>query len=132
MALFLTAVLVVSSVGMVSVLLIKRYELNSGRVLFGGVRPRVGSFFTRNLKWVEEALPSMLSNAGRRAYLYVRHNLERGAAFAVIFLEQGLIRVLRTLRRSTSAPAAKESSEASPFLREVAEHKKKILEDRTE
>lgn len=131
MVLFLTALLVLSSLGMLLILILKRYELNTGHVLFEEMRPKVGGFFTRNLIWIEEALPSLFSEGAGRAYRYVRGKIERGAAFAVIFLEQGLIRVLRSIRKSTSAPKMSDT-EASPFLREVAEHKKKILEEKSE
>ncbi|HEV7449142.1 MAG TPA: hypothetical protein VGP13_01230, partial [Candidatus Paceibacterota bacterium] len=51
-----------------------------------------------------------------------------GAAWVVIRLEQGLERALHTVRHTTTQ-APRNGEETSAFLREVAEHKKKLQDE---
>lgn len=104
---------------------LKRYELRSGRVLLPGVRPGMGDFFARVLQWLGGALPGAVVRLARRGAHAALHTLHALAALVVIVAEHLLERALHALRYNTSAPSA--SGEASPFLREVAEHKKKLL-----
>lgn len=131
MVLFLTVVLILSCAGMAGILLLKRYELRSGRVLMSAARPQLGSFFSRGLFWVERVLPSLAQYEARRLWRALRALLRAAAARALLWTEHGLERGLRALR-SASAHAPARGGDASPFLREVVEHKKKLQEEREE
>jgi hypothetical protein len=126
MAVFLTATLVVSCAGMVAILWLKRYELSTGKVFFAGVRPELRTFFSRGLFWLEHALPALAAAWTRRAWVEARALARVALAHAAVEVDRLLERALRALRHKTLAP----HGEASPFLREVAEHKKKLLEER--
>lgn len=129
LALFFTVTLVISIVGMTAILWLKRYELASGRVLFASTRPRLRTFFRQTLFWFERVLPGLLSHEVRRLWNLARSAARAGLARAILLIERWLEEGLRALRQLTAhAPHAK--GEASPFLREVAEHKKKLQEER--
>jgi hypothetical protein len=61
----------------------------------------------------------------KRFVSWVATFIHQGTATGVLYLEHRLERMLHTLRSSTDHQANRK--EASPFLREVAEHKKKLL-----
>ncbi len=115
---------------MATLLGLKRYEMRTGRVFFMQVRPRVGEFFSRSLLWVEHTLPELLARELRRLYSWARAGLRALTARAIILTEHLLEKSLHGLRRKTDAPHR--AGEASAFLREVAEHKKKLMQDRAE
>lgn len=113
---------------MISLLVLKRYELSSGRVLLGRARPAVGNFFHLGLSWLEYVLPGLIRVGLRRLYGAARRLVHVWVAWLVVKVEQGLEHALRRVRHTTAAaPAA--GHETSAFLREVAEHKKKLQED---
>lgn len=112
---------------MISLLVLKRYELSSGRVLLGSARPAVGNFFHRGLSWLEYVLPGLLRVGARRLYNTVRRVLHVWAARLVVTLERWLEHALKRVRHTTAQP--KRGGETSAFLRQVAEHKKKLQED---
>lgn len=123
-ALFFTITLAVSIVGMISLLVLKRYELNSGRVILGSARPAVGDFFHRGLSWFEYVLPGLIRVGVKSLYATVRRVLHVWGARLVITLEGWLERALHRVRHTTTSP--KRGEETSAFLRQVAEHKKKL------
>lgn len=131
MVLFLTIVLVLSSLGMAVILWLKRYEMRSGHVFAVGMRPRLRGFFARSLFWVERVLPALAAWGTRRMWEWGRASVRAGAAWSLITLEHGLERSLKALRQATAQVPA-QGTEASPFLREVVEHKKKLQEGREE
>ncbi|MBI2005133.1 hypothetical protein HYS79_03215, partial [Patescibacteria group bacterium] len=114
-----------SIVGMALLLILKHLELKTGRVLLGSARPAVGRFFNAGLVWLEYILPALLRQAlfraGRALRTWVREVIARG----IVFFERILEAVLFTVREKTRAP--KGAGEVSAFLREVADHKKKLL-----
>jgi hypothetical protein len=112
---------------MVSLLALKRYELNSGRVLLGSARPAVGNFFHRGLSWFEYVLPGLVRVGARTLYATARRVLHAWAARIVVKAEQVLEQALRRVRRTTVVPG--QGRETSAFLRQVAEHKKKLQDD---
>lgn len=114
--------------GMISLLVLKRYELSSGRVLLGSARPAVGNFFYRGLSWLEYVLPGLVRVGIRTLYTASRRVWHAWAARAVVAVEQGLEHALRHVRRSTAGPRPG-SQQSSAFLRQVAEHKKKLQDD---
>lgn len=125
LVLFFTVTLGVSIVGLVALISVKRFEMATGTVLFGGLRPSLGAFFHRVLLWVERALPSIVAVLFHRLVEYGRWFLHHGIARGLLFLEHSLERVLSLVRYTTHPPLS--HREASAFLREVAEHKKKLL-----
>ena len=124
MVLFFTAGLVLSILGMVGLLGFKRYELVSGTVLFVSVRPAVGHFFKQALWWVEKVLPALVRMYTIRFVRFCRIVLQRGIARSILWLEHILELVLDTVREQTAV--TRMPGEASAFLREVAEHKRKL------
>lgn len=126
MVLVLTATLAVSIVGMLTLLMMKRYELNTGRIFLAGQRPAIGSFFHRKLVWIEYVLPGLIRVGVRRTYLFVRSVLRIWAIKILSRLERKLEQVLAQVR-STTPP--KRGTQSSAFLREVVEHKKEVREN---
>jgi biopolymer transport protein ExbB/TolQ len=124
MALFFTVTLAVSIAGMLLLLGFKRYELSSGKLLFVSGRPAIGNFFKRVFWWIEKVLPALVRVYGRRAFRFAKAALQRGLARSILWLERTLEHILRTVREKTETPRA--PGEASAFLREVAEHKRKL------
>lgn len=114
---------------MITLLSLKRYELRTHRVFFAPARPGLGTFFAGALVWLERVLPALIAREVRRGYAWARAQLRAAIAWGIIATERALERTLYVVRRKTSVPR---HGEASPFLREVAEHKKKLLEDREE
>lgn len=112
---------------MISLLVLKRYELNSGRVFLGSARPAVGNFFHHTLSWFEYVLPGLMRVGARTLYLTARRVLHAWGARLVVRLEQWLERALKSVRRTTAVP--RQGKQSSAFLRQVAEHKKKLQED---
>ncbi len=112
---------------MILLLVLKRYELNSGRIFLGRARPAVGNFFHHGLSWLEYVLPGLLRVGARRLFATLRRMLHVWAAWLVVKVEQGLEHALRRVRHTTVAP--KRGEETSAFLRQVAAHKKKLQED---
>lgn len=128
MAIFFTVLLGVSIVGMASLLLLKRYELNTGRIFLASSRPAIGAFFHRKLMWLEYVLPGLLRVGIQTLYKSARRLAHVWAAWLVVRLERVLERALHTVRQTTHV-VPRTGERASAFLREVAEHKKKLQED---
>lgn len=129
MVLFFTTTLSVSIIGLVGLIVLKRFELETGHVVFLDFRPRFGSFFEQVLLWAEHILPTLARVWSRRALRAASARVHRGVARLVLFLEHGLERSLHFIRHSTDV--RRSAGEASAFLREVAEHKKKLLRTQT-
>ena len=125
MIVFFTSTLVISILGLVSLLTLKRWEMTTGHVLGGQMRPKVGVFAHRALGWFEQALPALARRWGSEAVLFVRAFLHRLAALGVVVIERVLERLLKLLRRKTAVPRNDEN--ASAFLREVSAHKAQLL-----
>lgn len=124
MALFFSGALLVSVVGMIALLGFKRYELSSGHVIFARARPAIGTFFKHTLWWIEKVLPALVRVYSRRALRYCKVVLQHALARSILWVEHTLERVLSAVREKTAASRA--PGEASAFLREVAEHKRKL------
>lgn len=131
MVLFLTTTLVVSTLGMLGIVGLKRYELATGRLFLAGLRPGLRHFFRRTFFWFERVLPSLIAHEAGRLWRAGRAVVRTAAAQGLLFAEQTLERGLSALRQATSHAPAR-PGDASPFLREVAEHKKKLQEERIE
>lgn len=129
MVLFLTTLLLISCVGMAAIVAVKERELRTGQVFFAGARPRLRRMFARALS-IERSLPRLAREVSVHAGAAARAGLRALVARGAVLVESLLERLLHVLRYKTSAPAAE--GEASPFLREVAEYKKKLQEERPE
>ena len=112
--------------GLVALLALKRYEMTTGRVVFRQIRPQLGMFFHACLVWVEQALPALLAHAIRRGVGALNRVIHQVVARGILALEHALVWVLKTLHYTTQ-PTSSGTGEVSAFLREVAEHKKKLL-----
>jgi hypothetical protein len=113
---------------MISLLVLKRYELNSGRVLLGSARPAVGNFFHLGLSWLEYVLPGLLRVGMRTMYNTARRVWHVWASRLAAQAERGLERALRRVRRSAAGPRPG-GYQSSAFLRQVTEHKKRLQDD---
>ena len=125
MILFLTATLLISIAGMSALLTLKYFETTTGRVVLGAARPGVGAFFHRTLVWIEQDFPARLSLIVSRGVVFGKKFLHYGIARSILAAERALEWVLGLLRYTTAPTAG--MGEASAFLREVAEHKRKLL-----
>jgi len=124
MALFFTITLALSVAGMLFLLAFKRYELSSGTVIFARGRPAISNFFRQTLWWVEKVLPTLMRAYSRRIMRWCKAALQRAIARSILWVEHTLEKILRSVREKTEAPRT--PGEASAFLREVAEHKRKL------
>ncbi|MSR70750.1 hypothetical protein EXS62_01800 [Candidatus Kaiserbacteria bacterium] len=125
MVIFFTLVLLVSAMGLVGIIAVRRWEISTGRVLFADTRPVAGKLLGEALHFVERRAPTLLRSGFSRLVGFVRKGIHVGAAWVVLLTERLLEHTLHTLRHTT---AKKGEGEASPFLREVAEHKKSLQE----
>ena len=125
MVVFLTALLCISLAGLACVLYAKHWEQTNGKLMMSRVRPKAGEVLGVGLNFVERRAPALLRDAASRAYAAARTLVHRSTAWAVLQVEQMLEKTLHTLRHTTAAPS---EGEASAFLREVAEHKKSLIE----
>ncbi len=127
MVIFFTATLAISVVGLLALISLKRFEMNTGRVVLGRARPMVGEFMHRLVFFVERVLPALIVRLLLRAAAALRRGVHAAVAWGIIVLERLLESTLRGIRRTTSMPEGKRAVR-SDFLREVAEHKKKLQE----
>ena len=127
MVLFFTTTLLISIVGLSLLLSLKHWELRTGAVLGRRMRAPVGNFFHTTLLWLERILPTLIRVFLRRAFRATVAFVHRSSAWAVLWTEWTLEHVLHLLRKTTSVRHG--VGEASVFLREVAEHKRKLLKE---
>lgn len=120
-SLVFTITLSVSILGLLAILLIKRYEIRSGRKFMSRVRPGVDSAAV----FIVEGVPSLMHQGRHHALSAARQWAGAALMRAVFVFENGLERLLHKVREKTRAP--REPGEASPFLREVADHKRELL-----
>lgn len=127
-ALFFIVTLAVSIAGMILLLVLRRYELNTGHVFLAGSRPAIGAFFHHKLTWLEYVLPGLIRVGLKRSYLFVRGVLRVWITRGALMAEQRLEEALQRVRRTT-ARIPRRGTRSSAFLREVTEHKKKVQEE---
>ncbi len=125
MVVFLIVLLCVSLAGLSSVLYAKHWEEINGKLMMSRVRPKAGEMLGIGLNFVEKRAPALLRDAAGRGYATARVLVHRTAAWAVLHVERLLEKTLHTLRHTTTA---RSEGEASAFLREVADHKKSLIE----
>lgn len=124
MVFYLTILLVVSIVGMLALLVVKNYELSTGNLIFAGARPKLSKFSSRLVFLFGTAIPLYLRWQTSRAYRACVAWVHRTTAHGVLKVEQWLESVLEGVREKTAPERA--PGEASAFLREVGEYKKKL------
>lgn len=124
MVLFFITLLAVSVVGLAGLIGLKRWELTTGRVFLGGLRPAAGELLSRGLHFVEAKAPALVRRGARELLQQGSVLAHRTVAWVVLVAERLLERVLHLLRGATRPGDA---SQASAFLREVAEHKKSLI-----
>lgn len=125
MVTFFTAVLAVSVAGLVSLLLVKRLEILTGWTLFGRLRP--DGFFHSLFVFFERTLPAIIRYFAFVFGRFVQRHFQRVVAWFILHVERKLERVLHIVRSRTAPPTGK--GEVSSFLRAVAEHKSKLVND---
>ncbi len=124
MILFFTITLVISIVGLVSLIALKHWELATGRVLSVTMRPQATKTLAGASLWVEHIAPALLRREAARLYRHAVVQFHRLLAQGILIFEMGLERLLETLRMNTQIPPSDAS--ASAFLREVSAHKKAL------
>ena len=131
MTYFFISVLILSISGMLLMLLIKRWELATGKVVFARARPRVARAVHTSAFVAGTVAPLVARHWGEYTLELAKLLLHRAVAWTVLHTEHVLERVLYVIKHSTTP---KRRGEASEFLREVAEHKKHLqdsAQDRT-
>ncbi|HVV39036.1 MAG TPA: hypothetical protein VHD31_01795 [Candidatus Paceibacterota bacterium] len=126
MALFFTITLLISSLGLLSLLLLKSYEMRTGRLFMASMRPGVQRLMHATVLFVEYILPGLARRGVRGIWLSVEGVVKQALARAILFFENALENMLTFVRELMQPPRG--GGQASQFLREVAEHKKKLLE----
>ena len=126
MVLFFLTTLTLSGLGIVLLFALKAWELKTGKMLVEPLRPHMHHFFSVTLFWIERVIPTMARVYGREALRATLAFVHRSVAFLVLLMEHLLQQTLHIIRRSTDVQH-RAAGEASVFLREVAEHKRKLL-----
>lgn len=125
MASVLTIMLGVSIAALMVLLILKRREMRTGRIMFASSRPTLRRASHTILVIVEQVVPSIAKHTAGKSVRFVRESTHRFVARAILMFETTLERVLHTVR-TTSQPM-QGGGEVSNFLREVAAHKRAIL-----
>ena len=124
MVLFFISTLCVSLLGLAGLLYAKHWELTTNKVLFAAKRPQLANFFHTILFWVERVLPTLVHDYALLVLRVTLRYMHTGVAYLVLKAEKLLERILHTLRHTTEVERG--VGQASDFLRQVAEHKKKL------
>ena len=125
MVLFFITTLITSLAILSLMLWFKRYELTTGHVLLGQRRHRISRFSARMVFLFGTAVPH-----------FIRYEAHRLYRLAWVFVHALLARILLAIgqwlegieRNVQEKAGGRQAGQASPFLREVGEYKKKIAE----
>jgi hypothetical protein len=124
MALFFSITLGISIVGLILILVLKRIEMRTGRVMLRGARPSVGRLFAGVLFFLGRVIPGVV----RASFISLFHLMKRGVHFIRVefarMFEKRLEGLLHRVRETTRSE--RNRGEASGFLREVADHKRSL------
>ena len=126
MVLLLTAVLLFSCAGMALLFWAKNWELTTGRVLLAPIRPRLHTFSHNTLVFIEGHMPRALQQFAARAFVWMRTFARHSVARVLLSAESGLEHALYGLRHGI-VPPQESQGQASQFLREVTEYKKRLM-----
>jgi hypothetical protein len=124
MAFFLTITLLVSALGLIVLLVLKRYEMKRGKLLLARIRPGAGGVAYRAVMFVESVLPALVVGGVQGLFLGVRALARRVMARTIVLFERVLHRMLAFMHDMTRPPSG--GGPASAFLQEVAEHKRAL------
>lgn len=125
MALFFTITLLVSAASLFVLIGLKRFEMRRGKVVFARVRPFVMGVLYALLRFIEHILPSLMRRVLYKGWVAVRRFASVTLARTVLFFEQRLVQVLELMHYKMQPRHG--TGEVSAFLKEVAEHKRKLL-----
>lgn len=126
MLFFLTSILIFSSLAMMLLLYVKHLEMRSGRLLFAKIRPHVSAASVRLTATVEQHIPVVLERALRYALHWIRVRVRDIVARILLTVEHSLEAMLDGIKHSLTPPHGASGQASSAFLREVAEHKRKL------
>jgi hypothetical protein len=121
---FFTITLIISIAAISMLFLLKQIELSTGSVIFGSMRPKINRFFKTVLVLVERVLPGLAHEGFMHVLGRLRVWAMKVLAHAVLKVEVGLQKALHWLREKVHPQHHR--GEASPFLKEVGEYKKKL------
>ena len=127
MTLFFFTTLCLSALGLVLVLGVKRYEMNTGHVIFMRARPRLARAMHGVMVFIEHVLPFIARRSAAQALRLARAGVSNMLARLTLYIETGLHRLLSAVQQGMQPKRG--GGAASAFLQEVAEHKKKLLKD---
>ena len=125
MVTFFTTTLVISLVGLVGLISVKRFEITTGRVVFGRLRPKQRGLLHRVFVFIERVLAAIIRYFIVMSYRWVRSHIQRSIAWIILHVERALEKWLHIVREKTTVRPGR--GEASSFLRAVADHKTKLL-----
>ena|SRR3989344_6190705 len=126
MLIFLTLVLICSSLAMTLLLYIKHWELRSSKLLFARIRPPIAAASTRLVRTVEHHVPAVVERVLRYVLFWIRVRVRDVVARVLLTVEHSLEAMLDGLKHSLTPPREAGGQASSVFLREVAEHKRKL------
>src|ERR1700682_2718796 len=106
MVFFFIVLLLISVAGMLVLLLVKHYELSTGRLIFASSRPKLSKFSSRMVFLFGTAVPLYVAWQAERSYKALSSWLHKGVARGVVTLEYWLESVLHTVREKTAATRA--------------------------
>ncbi len=127
---FFIILLLTSIVGMSLLVGVKYYELSTGRLMLGRARPGLSKFAARMVFLFGTAVPLYVAWQVERLYKVLSGWLQSHIVRFAVQFEHWLERVLHRVRQKTADTRA--PGEASAFLREVGEYKKKLNGDSEE
>ncbi len=130
MILFFTITLCLSSLGLLLLLGIKRYEMRTERVVFAWARPSVTRVVHIIVLFIQYILPFIARRSIAKVLAFMRSSLSRALARLMLYIEVSLKRALTSIQE-TMQPR-RSGGTASTFLQEVADHKSKLLKDPAE
>lgn len=112
-----------ASLGAIALLLlIKDWELRRHKKLFFLLRTRLNTAVLSFVSRLGTKTPELASSIATRTKISVRHGLALSLHTLLVRVEQGLERTLRVLRYQR----IKTTRTVSPFLQDVAEHKRSL------
>ena len=99
MAFIFLSTLLFSIIGILSLFLLKYWELQTGKMVAGSLRPKTHRFFHTVLFWIERVIPTMVRVYSQQALQAALGFVHRAVAFLVLFTERLLERALHLIHR---------------------------------
>ncbi|HVZ76289.1 MAG TPA: hypothetical protein VG934_03430 [Candidatus Paceibacterota bacterium] len=125
MTLFFTITLGASIIGLLAMLLIKSREMRTGRRIFARLRPAESGVLHSVVYFFEKTLPITIKYLVFRASEGLGALVKRTFARGILLFEYALEHMLVFIRDLTRPPHR--GGPASPFLQEVADHKRELM-----